>query len=60
MKFTDKISADEIKKEIDAEFSKSSDKTDYDKVKEGIIKKAMDNFTVNLAQIPSIFNPNSQ
>ncbi|MCQ2459938.1 MAG: hypothetical protein MJ081_06160 [Ruminococcus sp.] len=32
MKFTDKISADEIKKEIDAEFSKSSDKTDYDKI----------------------------
>ncbi|MCQ2818064.1 MAG: hypothetical protein MJ252_12430 [archaeon] len=28
------------------------DNTDYDKVKENIIKKAMDNFTVNLASIP--------
>ncbi len=28
------------------------DTTDYDKVKEDIIKKAMDNFTVNLANIP--------
>ena len=28
------------------------DKTDYDKMKEDIIKKAMDNFTVNLGQIP--------